>query len=239
MKNDVKITEQKTGEIYKEYYNRKGRDRNDLLKNLEVLFQTLAFDRSIISSFASLGLEPKTAKILDVGCGDGASMLNLLKLGFSPSNLYGIDVLENSIAQAKTKLPNINWIYGDASQMKFEDNFFDCVMESTMFLQMTDDELADKVAKEMVRITKKGGYVLLIDWRYSHPFNKTYKGLSKKRIANLFGVGSETSVFKVYRGALVPPVGRFISKNIPSIYFILQLTFPFLAGQMVTILRKN
>ncbi|MEW6556115.1 MAG: class I SAM-dependent methyltransferase [Elusimicrobiota bacterium] len=231
--------EQKTTEIYKEYYNRKGKDRNDLLKNPEVLFQILALDRSIIQAIASTKLEPQTVKVLDVGCGNGASILNLLKLGFSPSNLYGVDILEDSIVKAKDRFPNISWTHGDAGCLKFEDDFFDCVMESTMFLQMTDDDLSDKVAKEMVRVTKKGGYIMLIDWRYSHPFNKTYKGLSKKRIANLFGVGSETSVFKVYRGALVPPVGRFISKNIPSFYFILQKLFPFLVGQMVTILRKN
>jgi len=103
---------------------------------------------------------------------------------------------------------------------------------------MTDDELSGKIAKEMIRVTKKDGYILLIDWRYSHPFNKEYKGLSKKRIANLFDVGTKTSVFKIHKGALVPPAGRFISKNIPSIYFVLQSVFPFLVGQMVTVLKK-
>lgn len=231
--------EQKTDEIYKKYYNKKGKDRNDLLKNPEVLFQSLAFDRSIISSFRDINLDPKAAKILDVGCGSGGSMLNLLKLGFSPSNLYGIDILEDSIAQAKIKFPNINWTHSDASQMRFEDNFFDCVMESTIFLQMTDDELSDKIAKEMIRVTKRGGYILLIDWRYSHPVNKGYKGLSRGRIAGLFNVGSKTSIFRIYRGALIPPIGRFVSKNIPSIYFVLQAVFPFLVGQMATVLRKT
>ena len=49
MPDDV---EQKTDKIYKEYYNKKGKDRNDLLRNPEVLFQTLAFDRSIVSAVA-------------------------------------------------------------------------------------------------------------------------------------------------------------------------------------------
>jgi len=141
MTDDV---EQKTDELYKKYYDRKGKDRNDLLRNPKVLFQTLAFDRSIISSFASINPNSQTEKILDVGCGDGASTINLLKLGFSPSHIYGIDILEDRIAQAKIKFPNMNWIYGDASCMEFEDNFFDGVMESTIFLQMTDDELSGK-----------------------------------------------------------------------------------------------
>jgi len=237
MTDDV---EQKTDDIYKEYHNRKGgKIRNDLLRNPEVLFQSLAYDRAIISSFASTNLDTETAKILDVGCGKGGSVINLIRLGFSPHNLYGIDVLKDSIAEAKIKFPNINWLHGDASQIRFEDNFFDCVMESTMFLQMIDDELSGKIAKEMIRVTKRGGYILLIDWRYSHPFRKEYKGLSKKRIAKLFDVGTKTSVFKIHKGALVPPIGRFISKNIPSVYFVLQSLFPFLVGQVAAVLRKN
>ncbi len=239
IEHDLKTTEQGVEEIYKRYHSRKKKDRNDLLRNPEVLFQVLAFDRSIISAFSSIQLDPKTAKILDVGCGEGASIINLLRLGFLPSNLYGIDILRDKIKQAKIKFPNINWIHGDASSMQFEDNFFDCVMESTIFLQMTDDELSDKVAKEMIRVTKKGGYILLIDWRYSHPFNKEYKGLSKKRIINLFNVGSKTSILRTYKGALIPLVGRFISKNIPGIYFLLQSLFPFLVGQVTTVLKKR
>lgn len=240
MGDGIKTIEQKTDEIYKEYYDRKGgKIRNDLLKNPEVLFQSLAYDRAVISALASTGLAPETAKVLDVGCGDGASAVNLLKLGFLPSNIYGVDVLKDSITQAKMKFPNINWFHQDASSLGFEDNFFDCVMESMMFLQMIDDELAAKITKEMIRVTKRGGYILLVDWRYSHPFNKTYKGLSKKRIAKLFDVGSKTLIFKTYKGALLPPIGRFISKNIPSIYFVLQSLFPFLAAQISTILRKN
>ena len=237
MTDDV---EQKTDDIYKEYHNRKGgKIRNDLLRNPEVLFQSLAYDRAIISSFASTNLDTETAKILDVGCGKGGSVINLIRLGFSPHNLYGIDVLKDSIAEAKIKFPNINWLHGDAGQIRFEDNFFDCVMESTMFLQMTDDGLSGKIAKEMIRVTKRGGYILLIDWRYSHPFKKEYKGLSKKRLAKLFDVGTKTSVFKIHKGALVPPIGRFVSKNIPSVYFVLQLLFPFLVGQVATVLRKR
>ena len=39
--------EKETIECYEKHYAKKSKDRNDLLKNPEVLFQTLAFDRSI------------------------------------------------------------------------------------------------------------------------------------------------------------------------------------------------
>ena len=237
MSDDV---EQKTDEVYKKYYSKKGKDRNNLLRNPEVLFQTLAFDRSVISALSSLNVDPVCAKVLDVGCGGGGSFINLLKCGFLPENFTGIDILEERILKAKRQFSNVNFVLGDASKMQFQDETFDIVTESTMFTQLTDDSLAHSITGEMVRVTKTGGYILLVDWRYSKPWDKKhYKGLSIGRIKELFDVGSKASIFKIYRGALVPPVGRFISKNIPSIYFVLQSVFPFLVGQMVTVLRKN
>ncbi|MFH0947993.1 MAG: hypothetical protein V1833_03245 [Elusimicrobiota bacterium] len=87
-----------------------------------------------------------------------------------------------------------------------------------------------------------------------------FKGLSISRIKYLFSVGSKkyldtentedmdkkspcnsvskTSIFKIHNGALIPPIGRFLSKRIPSIYFLVQAVLPFCVGQKVVVLRK-
>ena len=62
--------------------------------------------------------------------------------------------------------------------------------------------------------------------------------MNMKRISRLFNVGPNTIVRKVFRGALVPPVGRFFSKNVPSMYFAISALFPFLVGQKATVLQK-
>jgi SAM-dependent methyltransferase len=67
-------TEKETIEWYKRYYAKKGKDRNDLLRNPEVLFQRLAFDRSIIKALSSISIDPNTCKVLDVGCGGGGAL---------------------------------------------------------------------------------------------------------------------------------------------------------------------
>ena len=121
----------------------------------------------------------------------------------------------------------------------FEDNRFDLVLESTMFVQITDDDLAQRIAEEMLRVTKSGGFILLADWRYSKPGNTSYKGLSSARIKKLFHVDARSSLHGVYRGALVPPLGRFISCRMPFLYFMLQSAFPFLAGQVTVLLTKK
>lgn len=168
----------------------------------------------------------------------GGSLINFIKLGFRPENLTGIDIQQERISEAKMRFPNINFVHGDASKMQFNDETFEIVIESTMFVQLTDEDLARSIANEMIRTTKTDGYIILVDWKYSKPWDKSYKGLDKKRTKELFGVGSKTNIEGIYNGAIVPPIGRFLSKRIPSIYFVIQTILPFLVGQKTTVLKK-
>ena len=60
-----------TSEWYIKYYASKGKNRNDLLRNKGVLFQTLAFEKSIVKAFYNVNVEADLATVLDVGCGGG------------------------------------------------------------------------------------------------------------------------------------------------------------------------
>ena len=116
-----------------------------------MLFQTLASDASVIAALRSTPLDPATAQILDVGCGGGGSLITFLRLGFDPCNIWGIDILPERIQIARRRFPNVNFICGDASSMKeFEDNRFDLVFEATMFVQITDDNLSQRIADETI-----------------------------------------------------------------------------------------
>ena len=97
---------QKTQDWYKDYYQKKGQYRNDLMTNPEVLFQHLAFEYAIISALRkATNLNRKSSKILDVGCGDGGSLARFIQWGFSPDNLYGIDIIRERINEAQKKIP--------------------------------------------------------------------------------------------------------------------------------------
>jgi SAM-dependent methyltransferase len=134
--------------------------------------------------------------------------------------------------------PNINVVCGDATSMPYEPGMFDLVMESTMFVQLTDEALSRSIAQEMLRVTKPGGYLLLIDWRYGKPRNADYCAFSRARIARLFSIGSATQMVCTKRAALVPTVGRALSRHWPAVYFLVQATLPFLVGAKASLLRK-
>jgi len=227
-----------TRNYYSEYEARKGANRNDLLRNPQVLFQVLAAEASVISALLGIQPDPAVAKILDIGCGNGSSLLPYLRIGFTPHNLHGVDIRAEQVRCAQSKFPSLQLQHADASRLPFPDGAFDIVQESMIFLQMTDDDLSQRIAREMLRVAKRGGHIVLTDWRYSKAGTSEFKALNRNRIARLFHEGSETAVDEVYPGALIPPLGRFLSKNFSSLYFVVRRVFPFLTGQMTTVLRK-
>ncbi|HUQ19468.1 MAG TPA: class I SAM-dependent methyltransferase [Gemmatimonadaceae bacterium] len=224
--------------MYERYYAKHGVDRNDLLANPEVTFQAFAFDRANIRALQQTSLDRETATVLDVGCGTGASLLQFIRLGFRPENLSGVDNGEERIALARKQFPSVSFRCESAEQMSFTDNSFDVAFESTLFMMLTSENVAQRIASEMLRVTRPGGYIMLADWRYSRPGSEDHRAMTPSRIASLFGVGGQTSVVTRERGALVPPLGRFLSRRLPSLYFVVQGMLPFAVGQITTVLQK-
>ncbi len=225
--------------MYDRYYEKYGLDRNDLLRNPEVTFQTFAFDRANIRALQRMSVERESAKVLDVGCGTGASLLQFIRLGFRPENLTGIDNSAERIARAEANFPNVSFRCESADSTTFADSTFDIAFESTLFMMLTSEDVAQRIAGEMLRVTRSGGYLMLADWRYARPGSQDHHAMSPKRIASLFGVGPATTLVARERGALVPPLGRFLSRRAPSLYFVVQALVPFAVGQMTTVLKKR
>ena len=143
------------------------------------------------------------------------------------------------LAEARRLYPQMRFVQGDASRMKFDDASFDLIYESTMFATLTDDDLCAGIAKEMLRVCRPEGYLLLVDWWFPKPRSTTYKALTRHRLAKLFGVGTTTRMVSVSRGALVPPVGRFLSRYAPFAYFGVSALCPFLVGQVAYLLQRT
>ncbi len=207
--------------------------------NPGVLFQTLACEASVVRAARRIEHDPPAAKVLDVGCGGGGDLYHLLRLKYAPENVTAMDILPERLAEARRLYPQICFLEGDASCMKFPDAAFDLVFESTMFTTLPDEPLSTAIAREMLRVCRPQGYLLLVDWRIDKPGDSNYRALTRKRLKSLFAVGRDTHVVGTYPGALVPPVGRFLSTWLPGLYFCAAALFPFLVGQVVYLLRKT
>jgi SAM-dependent methyltransferase len=116
------------------------------------------------SSFvAQLGIT-KGLKVLDLGCGDGNTAIPEARLG---ADVLGVDIAGNLVAAAKTRaktegLTNCTFQEGDATDLhELHDHSFDLVV--TIFGAMFAPKPFD-VAKEMVRVTRPGGTIVMGNW---------------------------------------------------------------------------
>jgi len=117
---------------------------------------------------AKLGIQPGM-QVLDLGCGDGTTALPAARLG---ATVLGVDIARNLVAAANKRieeagLTNITVQEGDASNLEgIPDESFDQV--ETIFGAMFAPKPFD-VAKEMVRVTRKGGRVVMGNWIPNDP----------------------------------------------------------------------
>jgi ubiquinone/menaquinone biosynthesis C-methylase UbiE len=111
----------------------------------------------------TLGVTPGM-KVLDVGCGDGTTALPAAKLG---ANVLGVDIASNLVAAGNERaaaagLRNVRFIQGDASNLSnVVSDGYDLVVSvfGAMFAPKPFD-----VAKELVRVTKPGGRIVMGNW---------------------------------------------------------------------------
>ena len=108
-------------------------------------------------------------KVLDLGCGDGTTAVPAAQLG---ANVLGVDIASNLVAAGKTRaeelgLSNLSFQEGDATDLnELDDGSFDLVISifGAMFAPKPFD-----VAKEMVRVTKPGGRIVMGNWIPNDP----------------------------------------------------------------------
>jgi len=113
------------------------------------------------------------SKILDVATGTGGQAFAFAKRGY---DVVGIDLSEDmvKVASGLNKYENLKFRVADATNLPFEDNYFDI---SSISLALHDMPLAirEKALKEMSRVTNPKGIITIFD--YGLPKNKILRYL--------------------------------------------------------------
>jgi SAM-dependent methyltransferase len=108
-------------------------------------------------------------QVLDLGCGDGTTALPAARRG---ADVLGVDIASNLVAEGSRRaradgLPNCRFQEGDASNLEgLSDDSFDLTLSifGAMFAPRPFD-----VAKEMVRVTRPGGRIVMGNWIPNDP----------------------------------------------------------------------
>ena len=154
----------------------------------------------------------KGLKVLDLGCGDGTTAVPAARLG---ADVLGVDIARNLVDAGnkraeKESLTNCKFQEGDATNLQeLADHSFDLVVSifGAMFAPKPFD-----VAKEMARVTRRGGRIIMGNWIPNDPtlvaqilkISSAYTPPPPEGFVSPMTWGIENNVTERFTGAGVP-----------------------------------
>jgi SAM-dependent methyltransferase len=154
----------------------------------------------------------KGLKVLDLGCGDGTTALPAARLG---ADVLGVDIARNLVEAGNKRakeegLSNCKFQEGDATNLhELKDHTFDLTVSifGAMFAPKPFD-----VAKEMVRVTRPGGRIIMGNWIPNDPtlvaqilkISSSYSPPPPEGFISPMTWGIENNVTERFGGAGVP-----------------------------------
>ncbi len=138
-------------------------------------------------------VNPKSGeRILDLAAGTGTSSVPFAQAG---AKVTACDMSHGMLAEGRKRHPELEFVYGDGTDLPFEDDTFDAVTISYGLRNISDTE---KALSEMRRVTKPGGRIVVAE--FSTP---TFAPI---RIA-----------YQQFLPRVIPALGYLVSSN-PSAY---------------------
>jgi len=172
-----------------------------------------AFMRQSGEAFAKSLELPLPLRVLDLGCGDGTTALPLAQLG---AEVVGIDIARNLVdagnrRAAAAGLTRLKFQEGDASNLEgVNDHSFDVTV--SMFGAMFAPKPFD-VAKEMVRVTKPGGRIVMGNWI---PGDPTFVSQLLKISTSFMPPPPEGFISPITWGVEANVIARFVQAGVAS-----------------------
>ncbi|MFM8769681.1 MAG: class I SAM-dependent methyltransferase, partial [Rubrivivax sp.] len=208
-----------------ERYARRGAAERYSLLQPDVWLTVQERQRAMLRLFTGLGWRTLAdRRLLEVGCGSGGNLLEMLRLGFAPEHLSGVELLPERLEAARRSLPPaVTLLAGDASQVPLPEGQADVVLLSTVFSSLLDDAFQQQLADAVWRAVKPGGGVLWYDFTLNNPRNPDVRGVPVARIQQLFPQGR----VRAQRLTLAPPLGRAVARVHPGLWSLLN-TLPWL-----------
>jgi SAM-dependent methyltransferase len=175
-------------------------------------------------------------RFVEVGCGGGGNLLDLLRLGAPAEGLTGIELLPERVAAARACLPAaVALIEGDAAAAPIAAASQDAVLAFTVFSSLLEDVPQARLAAAMWRWIKPGGGVLWYDFAVDNPRNPDVRGVPVRRMGALFPEARLT----VRRVTLAPPLARALARLHPKLVAPLAACLPFLKTHRLVWARKS
>ncbi|MFN5155928.1 MAG: class I SAM-dependent methyltransferase [Betaproteobacteria bacterium] len=172
--------------------------------------------------------------LLEVGCGDGGNLLDLVGLGFDPARLLANELLPERAAAARARLPAaVRVLEGDALALPLPDASLDLVLQSTVFSSLLDPGFRARLAARLWAWLKPGGAVIWYDFAVDNPRNPDVAGMPLAELRRLF----PAATIDARRLTLAPPLARRAAALHPALPALLN-TVPLLRTHRLAWIAK-
>ena len=182
---------------------------------------------------ATVGTDLGKVRVVDVGCGNGSFLRQLIDWGATPAHLLGTELQQDrlDLAQARTA-PEVRWHCGPLTALPAASA--DLVSANTVISSVLDPELRQRLAADMWRVLKPGGWCLVFDFRYN-PRNPHVRKLTRTELDS-YWPGQRQQYETLL---LTPPVGRALAALPPLVTEALAALVPPLRSHFIYMVQKE
>ncbi|MES2900886.1 MAG: class I SAM-dependent methyltransferase [Pseudomonadota bacterium] len=171
--------------------------------------------------------------VVDVGCGSGGFLRQLVDWGADPVKLIGTEYQQERLDQARLRsAPAIRWHLGDLDILP--DASVDLAVANTVFSSILDPAARSALAAEMWRVLRPGGWTMLFDFRYNNPSNQQVRRLGWHEARALW----PDNAFRYQTLLLAPPIARRLGAAPRLVGEVLVALAPVLRSHFIYMARK-
>ncbi|VXB54578.1 Methyltransferase domain-containing protein [Massilia sp. 9I] len=204
---DKQAEQDRIKEVYRRWHGGAALDRYAWHRP-EILQQVAARSRAFAALLSeTVGGDLSALKVLDVGCGTGGFLRQLIDWGADPDRLTGTELQQDRLDYARHyTAAEVSWRLGTLDAMGLRGQ--DLVSAQTVFSSILDDALRRELAAQMWRALRPGGWVLVFDFRYDNPRNRNVRKVTRAELQAWWP--GERSRYRTLM--LAPPIHRLLAR---------------------------
>ncbi|HEX8786462.1 MAG TPA: class I SAM-dependent methyltransferase [Telluria sp.] len=193
-------------EVYRQWHG--AGQRRDAWHRQDMLLREADRARALAALLpVTVGSDLSAMRAIDVGCGHGDFVRQLIAWGANPACLAGTELQPDRLEHARLHTaPGVRWHLGTLDV--FPDNSADLVSASTVFSTILDDDLRRALAGDMWRVLRPGGWALIFDLRYNSARNRSIRKVTDVELLRFWP--AEQRHYRTL--VLAPPLARALAR---------------------------
>ena len=155
---------------------------------------------------STVGTDLANVHAVDVGCGTGGFLRQLIDWGATPAHLVGTELQQDRLDLAAPRTANgVRWHCGALTALPAGSA--DLIAAHTVFSSILDQEVRQQLAADMWRVLRPGGWALVFDFRYNNPKNPHVRRVTRVELDGFWP--GEHQQFRTL--LLAPPISRALA----------------------------